>query len=181
MFKVVYTNLLMKFIDYISLQVLSWSSSVSMALLIWVRKSSRPRSSIVSTHPLSARHEGHVLTSWSGPLYQLLTQLSHPRMVLQHLLMMTAGLMGTRWHIVHLNVSRRMRFSATGIRLFSLSENMSARVSLIFPISAISISSYSSFLSLLLLGWKSSSSESMKIGRLKLEEGLQSLSLWSTA
>ena len=52
---------------------LSHSSWVWMTFCISVMKSPNPLSNMVSLYPLSARHDGHVLMSASGPLYHSFT------------------------------------------------------------------------------------------------------------
>ena len=154
-------------------------SSFCRSLPIRARKSSNPRRTIVSLHPLSARHEGHVLISISGLLYQVLTHVSHPKIVLQHLVIITGGWIGTWRQIVHWNVSRTTRFRPSGTRLFSESEKMSDKLPLMLPTSWSSVSSLSSFG--FFVGNSKSSSESLTCLDLLDNSGVSSPLLLRTA
>ena len=46
--------------------------------------------------PLSDPHAGHVFVSASSPLYQVFTQVVHPKIVLQHLVTITGGTIWTQ-------------------------------------------------------------------------------------
>ena len=68
---------------------------------------------LVHSHSFS----GQVFVSASSPLYQWSTHGSQPKSLLQHLVMITGGWIGILWQMLHLNASRRRRFSPIGMHV----------------------------------------------------------------
>ena len=95
-----------------------------------------PLSNMVSLHPLSARHDGHVLMSaWAT---HLATHFSQPTMVLQHLLIMIGGVIGTERQILHLSMSYNNRCTPSGILASLFRVNISLIAFLSSPTSFMS-------------------------------------------
>ena len=72
----------------------------------------------------------------SRPLYQVLTHASHPKMLLQHLVTITGGLMGTAVQMAHLKVSLNFFFSDTGIFVSSVNDKTSSSFFLMILVSS---------------------------------------------
>ena len=129
-------------------RVTAGSSSLSRSSWVWmtfctsVMKSSNPLSNMVSLHPLWARHDGHVLMSASGPLYHSFTHFSQPTTILQHLLIMIGGVIGTKRQILHLSMSCNYRCRPGGILAFLFRVNISLIAFLSSPTSSMSTFSF---------------------------------------
>jgi len=112
----------------------AWFSPLSPSLRhnFWIASinSESPRRIIVSTQPLSALHIGQVFVIESIPEYHVFTHDWHPSMFLQHLVAITGGLIGTEWHIWHLNVSLITLLSPNGIAASFVKDITSDTVSL---------------------------------------------------
>ena len=97
-------------------------------------------------YPRGALHLGHVLVQASSPLYHKFTHFSQPKMLLQHLVTIMGGVIGTLEQIGHLKVSLKSLWRLNGTFKdelndrtsfnISFTEVNSARVSFISCISA---------------------------------------------
>ena len=72
----------------------------------------------------------------SSPLNHEFTQSSHPKILLQHFVAITGGLIGILAHIAHLKVSLKRLCSAIGTFVFEVTDSTFDSISLMAVISA---------------------------------------------
>lgn len=131
--------------DIVNVQSIWWLESVIISSLaksfsILAKNLFRSCNIIVSLQPLSALHIRQVLVIASGPESHWFTHLSHPNMVLQHLVMIRSGFAGTERQMWHLNVSLIICFRSIGNFDSGVNVIISVRVSLMDAISSVNCS-----------------------------------------
>ena len=111
--------------------------SGSKTLATPTKNSSNPLRTIVSEYPHSALHTGHFFVRASSPVYQLLTHVSQPSNVLQHLLKIGGAAIGAWRQILHLNASIINCFKARGTELVLSSSFISRTTDAISAMSSL--------------------------------------------